>query len=247
MLGPGSSYSSRISKWGLMLVCMCDVCWFYTQTVFWIKNIKVWYTQQDKGLRSAHVQVWIPTLLDARCVFLGTLLNFSPGTDFVICLTEATFHCFVEIQWDIDISHLAEPGPWHFGNHSSIAYLLSIYSMQALFWPWRLSNNREKPAPSSLLILHISSITRIPEELCTPVNMQQSGGRTNLPSAIIFQSHRSAQEVHLQVRSGWLPRVLPPRPRGPAATASRQAVHLGSERRGSNPYSGLQGLGRSRI
>lgn len=192
MLGPGSSYSSHISKWGLMLVCTWDVCWFYTQTVFWIKNIKVRYSQQGKSLRSAHIQVWIPTLLDARCVFLGALLNISPGTDFFICLTEVRFHCFVKIQWDIDVSHLAEPGPWHFGNHSSSSYLLSIYSMQALFWPWSLSNNKEKPAPSSLLILHISSITRTPQELCTPVNMQQSGGRTNLPSAIIFQSHRSA-------------------------------------------------------
>lgn len=55
------------------------------------------------------------------------------------------------------------------------------------------------------------------------------------------------QEVHLQVGSGWLPRVAPPQPKGPVATASRQAVHLGSGRRGSNPYSGLLGLGRNRI
>lgn len=93
MLRPGSSYSSRISKWGLTLVCTWDVCWFYTQTVR--------YSQQGKGLRSAHIQVWIPTLLNARCVFLGALLNISPGTDFFICLTEVRFHCFVEIQWDI--------------------------------------------------------------------------------------------------------------------------------------------------
>lgn len=52
------------------------------------KNMKVWYTQKGKGLRAVQIQVCFPSLSDAKCVSLGTLLNFFPGTDFLICLME---------------------------------------------------------------------------------------------------------------------------------------------------------------